>query len=120
MVRSVKRMLGKVVTEGTGRAAALDAYTVAGKTGTSRKVGPEGYDDTRHLAFFAGFAPAHEPRLVVSVVINEPRSDRYSGGEVAAPVFRHLLHSTLRLLDVAPDRAHSASIARAGARVTGG
>lgn len=116
VVQNIKQMLGSVVNEGTGRAAALQAYSVAGKTGTSRKVGPGGYDDTRHIAFFAGFAPADKPRLVVSVVINESRSSKYSGGDVAAPVFRRILHSTLRLLNVAPNSSRNGRmlLAKAG------
>ena len=55
----------------------MDAYTVAGKTGTVRKVGEGGYQDTRHMAFFAGITPAVEPRVWSGVVmINEPKGGR--------------------------------------------
>ncbi|MDZ7827212.1 MAG: penicillin-binding transpeptidase domain-containing protein [Gammaproteobacteria bacterium] len=61
---------------------------MAGKTGTVRKVGPEGYDDDRHIAYFAGFAPSDRPRVTAVVLINEPQVAQSGGGAVAAPVFR--------------------------------
>ena len=55
----LQSMLGRVITEGTGQKAAIESYDVGGKTGTARKIGENGYDDTRHIAFFAGFAPQY-------------------------------------------------------------
>jgi len=66
----LQSMLGRVITEGTGRKAAIESYDVGGKTGTARKIGENGYDDTRHIAFFAGFAPQYSPRFVGVVLIN--------------------------------------------------
>ena len=71
---ALQSMLHRVVTEGTGKKAAIEAYEVAGKTGTARKLGERGYDDQRHIAFFAGFAPLPSPRFVGVVVINEPKT----------------------------------------------
>ncbi|MEO2181199.1 MAG: penicillin-binding protein 2, partial [bacterium] len=65
----LKQMLASVVTEGTAKKAAIEGYSVAGKTGTVRKIGKSGYEDTRHLAFFAGMAPVDHPRLVGVVLI---------------------------------------------------
>ena len=63
-------MLESVVREdGTAARAIVPGFRVAGKTGTVRKVGPEGYDDNRHIAYFAGFAPADRPRGPVSVLV---------------------------------------------------
>jgi len=102
--RDVRRMLETVVAPGaTGARAAVAGYRVAGKTGTARKAVAGGYATDRHIAVFAGMAPAREPRLVTIVVINEPRSDQYYGGEIAAPVFANVMAGGLRLLNVPPD-----------------
>ncbi len=99
----VMRMLRRVTSKGTGSRAAMEAYTVAGKTGTVRKVGEDGYEDTRHMAFFAGITPAVNPRLVGVVMINEPKGKDYGGGAIAAPVFSKIMAGALRLLNVSPD-----------------
>ncbi|MDA0789276.1 MAG: penicillin-binding transpeptidase domain-containing protein [Proteobacteria bacterium] len=99
----LRQMLRAVVTDGTGTRAATDAYGVAGKTGTVRKIGENGYEDNQHLAFFAGMAPFRSPRLVGVVLINEPRSEDYGGGAIAAPVFSRVMSGALRLLRVPPD-----------------
>ncbi len=96
-------MLKTVVgPDGTAKRAGLEEYSVAGKTGTARKVGRNGYDDERHLALFAGLAPADKPRIVAVVTIDEPATDLYSGGTVAAPLFSRVAAGTLRLLQVPP------------------
>ena len=95
-------MLANVVTEGTARKAAIEGYSVAGKTGTVRKTGESGYEDTRHLAFFAGLAPVENPRLVGVVLINEPKVEQTGGGVVAAPVFSRVMQNALRILNVPP------------------
>ena len=87
-------MMTGVVEEGTGEAAAVEGYPVAGKTGTARKPQPNGgYEDEagnyRYVATFAGFVPANDPQLSIVVVIDEPSGDYYGGG-VAAPVFSRL------------------------------
>jgi cell division protein FtsI (penicillin-binding protein 3) len=88
--------------EGTGQRARVPNYRVAGKTGTSRKVLPGGYQ-SRYISFFAGMVPVSDPRLVGVVVINDPRGQFYFGGLVAAPVFAEVMRGALRLLDVPPD-----------------
>ena len=97
------KMLQRVAESGTGSKASMEAYSVAGKTGTARKVGKAGYDDTRHIAFFAGMTPAESPRLVGIVMIDEPKGDRYGGGAIAAPVFSRVMAGALRLLNVTPN-----------------
>ena len=99
---SLQSMLHRVVTEGTGKKAAIEAYEVAGKTGTARKLGERGYDDQRHIAFFAGFAPLSSPRFVGVVVINEPKTASVGGGSIAAPIFSRTMRSVLRLNSVLP------------------
>jgi cell division protein FtsI (penicillin-binding protein 3) len=103
--REVARLLETVVEEGgTGTKAALQAYRVAGKTGTAQKVmeGAKGYAKNKYIASFSGFAPSRDPRLVVLVSIDEPKGDYY-GGAVSAPVFREIMGQSLAYLKVAPD-----------------
>ncbi len=102
---ALKQMLSQVVTEGTGSLAAIDAYDVAGKTGTARKIGESGYEDTRHLAFFTGMAPVKKPRIVGVVLINEPDRESSGGGTIAAPVFSRVMGSALRILNIPPGGA---------------
>jgi cell division protein FtsI (penicillin-binding protein 3) len=106
IARTVLDMLGAVITEGSGSKAAVPNYTVAGKTGTSRKAVPGGYQ-SRYVSVFAGVVPASAPRLAGVVVIDDPRGDAYYGGLVAAPVFGRVMPGALRLLDVPPDRLDS-------------
>lgn len=100
----MRSMLETVVsTEGTASRAAVKGYRVSGKTGTARKAIPGGYDPDRHLALFAGMAPATAPRLVAVVMVDEPSRGKYHGGDVAAPAFARVMEGALRLMDVAPD-----------------
>ncbi len=100
----VERMLEGVVEGGTGKAAAIPGYRVAGKTGTAQKASPEGgYSARRFVASFIGFAPARRPALVVAVVIDEPWPS-YHGGSVAAPVFARIVEPALLYLGVPPQR----------------
>lgn len=93
------------VTEpgGTGTEAAIAGVRVAGKTGTAQKAREHGrgYDDQRWVSSFIGFAPANRPRLVITVVIDEPQ-DLHSGGAVAAPLFRRVMEQSLRYLGALP------------------
>ena len=102
LTREVLAMLREVVATGTGKAAATPTYDVAGKTGTVHMVGNEGYEAHRYSAVFAGLAPADHPRIVTVVVINDPRTDDYSGGTVAAPVFAATTEAALRILGEPP------------------
>ena len=102
VANQLKEMLAAVVIDGTAKKAAIEGYSVAGKTGTVRKMGVSGYEDTRHLAFFAGMAPVKHPRLVGVVLINEPKGEKSGGGEVAAPVFSRVMRNALRILNVPP------------------
>lgn len=111
--RQVRKMLELVVSKGgTGNQAQVNGYRIAGKTGTVKVSGDGGYLDDSYHSVFAGMAPASQPRLVMVVVINEPKGDKYYGGAVAAPVFSKVIGGALRLLDVAPDDLDSLSGAR--------
>jgi cell division protein FtsI (penicillin-binding protein 3) len=108
--RQLTQMLEAVVAPtGTGKRAAVRNYRVAGKTGTARKATVGGYADDRHQAFFAGFAPASAPRLVVVVVIDEPQG-AYYGSDIAAPVFSNIVSGALRVLAVPPDALSAAPL----------
>lgn len=102
--RAVRDMLERAAgADGTGKLAQVAHYRVAGKTGTVHKLGDNGYAERDYLAFFAGFAPASNPRLVMLVMIDEPTRGGYFGGEIAAPVFSRVMSGTLRLLNIPPD-----------------
>lgn len=88
---------------GTGTRARVPSFRVAGKTGTVHKLGPNGYSPDRYVAMFAGLAPVSHPRYVIAVMIDEPRSGKYYGGEVAAPVFARLMQGVLHLMGAIPD-----------------
>ena len=99
----VKAMLQSVTGPlGTGKRARTSSYSVAGKTGTSHKVGKGGYE-LNYVSLFAGLAPADNPRISIAVAIDDPQGSRYYGGEVAAPLFAEVAEDTLRLLGEAPD-----------------
>jgi cell division protein FtsI (penicillin-binding protein 3) len=101
--RHVQAMLVQAVEAGTGARARVTDYRVAGKTGTVRKLVGGSYAEDRFVAWFAGFAPASDPRLVMVVTIDEPSAGGYFGGEIAAPVFARVMAGALRLLDIPPD-----------------
>jgi cell division protein FtsI (penicillin-binding protein 3) len=102
---SVRSMLESVVTrEGTAIKASIPGFRVAGKTGTVKKTGAHGYEESQYLSLFAGMAPASKPRLVMVVMIDQPSAGEYYGGAVAAPVFSSVMEGALRFLNVAPDR----------------
>ncbi|MBK8481734.1 MAG: penicillin-binding protein [Proteobacteria bacterium] len=103
--RMLAMMRGVTEDGGTAEAAAVDGYSVAGKTGTAQKVDPVTgtYSTTKWLSSFMGLVPATRPRLAIIVVINEPSGASHYGGEVAGPVFRRIAGQALRHLGVAPD-----------------
>lgn len=101
----VVRMMETVVNEGgTGQRASVAGYRIAGKTGTARKAASGGYGD-EYSVFFAGIAPVSKPKIAMVVFVDEPASENYYGGQVAAPVFAKVANDTLRLLNVKPDQA---------------
>jgi cell division protein FtsI/penicillin-binding protein 2 len=89
---------------GTASAAAIPGYTLAGKTGTANKVDAKTgeYSKSRYIGSFVGFAPARDPRLLVTVMVDEPRYAIY-GAEVAAPAFQEIMRFALPYLRIAPE-----------------
>jgi cell division protein FtsI (penicillin-binding protein 3) len=102
---AIKRMLQGVVSRGTGQAASLDGWTVAGKTGTAQKIDPRTrrYSPDKFVASFCGFVPADKPRLTIVVVYDEPQGISW-GGYNAGPVFKNVAWHALSYLGVTPDR----------------
>lgn len=94
-------ILKSVVKNGTGKKAALDGFDVAGKTGTAQKYNVEtrSYSSTEFISSFIGFAPADSPRLVILVMIDNPKGLHW-GSVVAAPVFQKIAKKALRYLNV--------------------
>jgi len=103
--RTLERLLESVVTDGTGKKAAIPGFRVAGKTGTAQKASPDGgYAARKFVASFVGFAPARRPAIVGMIAIDEPEpSLGYHGGDVAAPVFAAVVGPALLYLGVPPD-----------------
>ncbi len=96
-------MLEKVVSEGTGGAAKVKGYTVAGKTGTAQKpnIGSKGYSK-KYVSSFIGFAPAEDAQVLVLVVVDSPTKAIY-GSQVAAPAFKNIMEFSLHKLNVEPN-----------------
>ncbi len=103
--RTIKKILTSVTdSDGTGIQAALNGYTVSGKTGTAQKTDEKGtYADEKFTASFIGFTPATKPELAILVVVDEPRRNHY-GGVVAAPAFRQIAQEALNHLNIPPDK----------------
>lgn len=100
---ALRQMMETVISDkGTAKRAAVEGYRAAGKTGTVKKAVAGGYAQHRYLGVFAGMIPADNPRLVMVIMIDEPRGDAYYGGLVAAPVFAGVMTSAMRLLNVPP------------------
>jgi len=99
--RTVRKILRTVTTSGgTGVQAALEGYTVCGKTGTAQKVDRNGaYAKGKYVASFVGFVPARAPKLTILVAIDEPEKQHY-GGIVTAPVFRTIAEESLNYLNI--------------------
>ncbi len=100
----VKDMLEMVVLPGgTALRAQVPGYRVAGKSGTTHKLGERGYEKSKYVGSFVGMAPASNPRLIMAVMIDDPSSGEYYGGTVAAPVFSAVMADALRMLAIPQD-----------------
>jgi len=91
-----------VVEEGTGKAARIEGFTVAGKTGTAAKLEGGRYSKSDYNASMVGFVPSRDPAIAVLVVIDSPHGKGYYGGTVAAPIFKRIAEKALSHLGVAP------------------
>jgi cell division protein FtsI (penicillin-binding protein 3) len=101
--RTMRQMMrGTVSKDGTAPLAQPVGYSAGGKTGTAAKQEGRGYNNSKHRAWFTGFSPIENPRVVVAVMVDEP-TGVYYGGLVAAPVFKVVVEQALRSLSVQPD-----------------
>jgi cell division protein FtsI (penicillin-binding protein 3) len=92
---------GVLAPGGTAAEVEVPGYTLAGKTGTAQKAKDGGYSKSRFVASFAGFAPASDPQLLVTVVVDEPQGSYY-GADVAAPAFGEIAEFALPHLGIPP------------------
>jgi len=111
--RTLLDMLRGAVEDGTGKEAALEEYTVAGKTGTAQKMDPATgrYSHQKIVASFVGAVPAESPRLVILVLIDEPEALRW-GASIAAPTFREIARDALKYLQVPPSPSRDVRLVR--------
>jgi cell division protein FtsI (penicillin-binding protein 3) len=102
----MRMMMQGIVTEGTGKRAALNGYSSGGKTGTAQKIDPatHTYSHTKLVASFAGFAPVSNPAISVAVVIDTPTVGTRYGAETSAPVFSEVAQQVLEYLGVPHDQ----------------
>jgi cell division protein FtsI (penicillin-binding protein 3) len=105
----MRAMMQGIVIEGTGKQAALNGYSSAGKTGTAEKIDPatRTYSHTKLVASFAGFAPVSAPAISIAVVIDTPTAGgevMHYGGAASAPVFAELAQEVLEYLGVPHDQ----------------
>ncbi len=101
---------------GTGKAAMLKGYSVAGKTGTAQKPKEKerGYAPGKYMASFMGFLPARDPGLAMIVVIDEPHPEQPWGGKTAAPVFRNIAEQAVIMLGIPSAVDSSTALRREG------
>lgn len=104
---SLAALLEGVVEDGTGKAADVPGFRVAGKTGTAQRASAGNYAAGHHVAWFVGFLPMPNPSLLIVVCIDEPESS-YWAAEVAAPTFGRLAARVVTLLGVQPTRGERA------------
>ena len=104
---AVKEMVTALKTvvspEGTAPKAAMEHYTVAGKTGTAQKAEHGVYVPGKYFSSFIGFFPADNPELCISVVMDEPK-EGYYGGQIAAPIFKQIAERAASYLNIRPDK----------------
>ena len=100
MLTALKTVVSK---DGTAPLAALDNFTVAGKTGTAQKVENGTYVSGKYISSFAGFFPADNPELCISIVMDEPKHEGYYGGRTAAPLFKQVAERAANYLNIRPD-----------------
>jgi cell division protein FtsI (penicillin-binding protein 3) len=101
----MRRLMEGVILHGTGKAARLDGWTAAGKTGTAQKIDADTgrYSKREVIASFTGFAPINNPAVTILISIDSPQGWPHDGATVAAPAFKHIAEQVLAYLDVPRD-----------------
>lgn len=93
-------ILNEAVELGTGRKVKYPGLPIAGKTGTAQKVDKTGkYSNSKFIASFCGFFPAYRPRVLMSVVVDEPQGLYHYGGDVACSIFKEITTKVVNLVD---------------------
>jgi cell division protein FtsI (penicillin-binding protein 3) len=111
-VQKVLPMLQAVTEEGgTARRAQIPMYHVGGKTGTTMKYADGSYASRQYISSFVGLAPIANPRFVMAISVDDPRSQQYYGGQVAAPVFADVMDDVMRIYDIPPDKLDQSMLA---------
>ena len=102
--KTLMGLLEQVVASGGGSKAAVRGYRIAGKTGTAQKIREDGsgYMDGRYIASFCGFAPVEDPKLTVLVMIDDPGTGNFYGGQIAAPVAGRIFAQLMRYMHIEP------------------
>src|SRR5215471_8418679 len=96
-------IMEQVVERGTARAAQMQGFTIAGKTGTAAKLENGHYQKSDYNASFVGFIPSRNPAITILVVIDSPHGSGYTGGAVSAPVFKRIAEAAVTYLGVGPN-----------------
>jgi cell division protein FtsI/penicillin-binding protein 2 len=92
---------------GTGRKLRIPGYSLGGKTGTAQKTNANTgrIEGGGYISNFVGFVPAHQPKAVVLVMVNDPKAGKFYGSEVAGPVFLDIARAVIRRLQIPPTDA---------------
>lgn len=114
VARDVRAMLEAAAGPDGAKLAHVQGYRVAGKSGTARKIVGGKYSKSQYRSSFVGFAPVSDPRIVVAIMLDEPKAGAYYGGRVAAPVFAEVVARGLRRLGVQPDAPVESLVAIGG------
>ncbi len=88
--RNLTDLLTGVVDRGTGTGAKVEGLNIAGKTGTAQRLVNGKYSSSSHNASFVGYFPAEDPRILITVILDNPKSGEFYGGKVAAPIFKRI------------------------------